>query len=211
MVGAPNRGPGDEYSSSNLRKHTSRNPVQRWLIDRFHRTAAGLVAQTDPLSILDSGCGEGFAVRAIMKRPLRTVVGLDASIGALGMAKRLNAESQFVAGSVLHLPFPDRAFDIVLCLEVLEHLDDPRRALVELCRVSRQWLLLSVPNEPFFRGANFLRGKNVRAWGNDPGHVNHWSAAAFQRFVGSECSIRACRTTFPWTVVLAVVRRSSPC
>src|SRR5690606_33175711 len=141
-------------------------------------------------------CGEGFAMRAVLGNLVSQTVGLDGSPGALRLARQLNPGHRFAAGDLLDLPFPDRSFDLVVCMEVLEHLDDPESGLAELCRVSAGWLLLSVPNEPLFRGANFLRGKNVGAWGNDPGHVNHWSARAFRRFVSTQAEVVAWRTSF---------------
>jgi 2-polyprenyl-3-methyl-5-hydroxy-6-metoxy-1,4-benzoquinol methylase len=190
------------YTSSNLRKHTNPNPVQQWLLARFHRTAAGLLAQTGARSILDAGCGEGFAMRETLAHAQAAVVGVDATPGALQLARQLNPSRSFAAGDVLELPFPAGSFDLVICMEVLEHLARPEQGLAELKRVSRGWLLLSVPDEPFFRGANFLRGKNVRAWGNDPGHVNHWSSHAFLRFVSEQCGVVAWRRSFPWTLAL---------
>lgn len=195
------------YTSSNLQKHTSANPLQRLLLARFHARAAALLARVTPAPrcILDAGCGEGFAMRAVLGASGAVVVGIDGSPGALQLADRLNPGRRFAAGDLYALPFPARSFDLVVCMEVLEHLDDPGRGLRELCRVSGDWLLLSVPNEPLFRGANFLRGKNLHAWGNDPGHVNHWSARAFLRFVGAQCRIAAADTSFPWTLALCRV------
>lgn len=192
------------YLSSNLRKHTSRNPVQRFLIGQFHSTARELLAQTTPHTILDAGCGEGFAMHEIFEH-MRAVVGVDTSVTALQIASRINTHQRFVGGDLLALPFRSQSFDLVACMEVLEHLPDPQSGLKELCRVSNQWLLLSVPHEPFFRGANFLRGKNIRAWGNDPGHLNHWSASGFIRFVASHCRVICWRLAFPWTLVLCSV------
>jgi 2-polyprenyl-3-methyl-5-hydroxy-6-metoxy-1,4-benzoquinol methylase len=188
-----------------LSKHTNPNPVQRWLLDRFHRTVFSLLAHIDAERVLDAGCGEGFAMREVLKKSNATVVGLDGSLGAVQIAGRLNPAYTFAAGDLLQLPFTTGTFDLVLCMEVLEHLNAPDHGLAELCRVSRRWLLLSVPNEPFFRGANFLRGKNVSAWGNDPGHVNHWSTSAFLRFVSMHCRVVTWRRSFPWTLVLCRV------
>lgn len=196
------------HSSSNLSKHTSGNPLQRYLLDRFHVVAGTLAARVTPAParILDAGCGEGFAMRAVFGSARAELVGLDGSLGAVQVAGALNPTRGFTAGDLYALPFPDRSFDLVVCMEVLEHLDDPERGLRELVRVSAGWLLLSVPHEPLFRGANFLRGKNVRAWGNDPGHVNHWSHRGFRRFVGAHCEIVAARTSFPWSLALCRAR-----
>lgn len=193
------------YTSTNLQKHTNPNPLQQWLLARFHRSAAALFAQTNAYSVLDAGCGEGFAMKHVLGHSPGVVVGLDGSVGALRIARRLHPQRSFAAGDLLELPFPNHSFDLVVCMEVLEHLDHPEKGLAELCRVSRRWLLLSVPDEPLFRGANFLRGKNVRAWGNDPGHVNHWSARAFIRFVSPQCRVITHQRSFPWTLALCRV------
>lgn len=197
----------EAYTSSNLRKHTNPNPLQQYLLARFHRRAVALIREVAPAParILDAGCGEGFAMREVVGDGPAQAVGLDGSAGAVRLAQELNPRHRFMAGDLYGLPFPDRRFDLVICMEVLEHLDTPERGLAELCRVSAGWLLLSVPNEPLFRGANFLRGKNVRALGNDPGHVNHWSARRFVRFVSGHCTVVRVATSFPWTLALCRV------
>jgi 2-polyprenyl-3-methyl-5-hydroxy-6-metoxy-1,4-benzoquinol methylase len=193
------------YTSSNLQKHTSANPLQRRLLERFHRRAAALLRRIDGQTVLDAGCGEGFAMREVLVRQHWQVIGLDGSPGALRVAGELNPARSFAAGNLLELPFPSNSFDLVTCMEVLEHLDDPERGLAELRRVSRHWLLLTVPNEPLFRGANFLRGKNVQAWGNDPGHLNHWSARSFRAFIERQVHCLNLQTSFPWTLALCSV------
>jgi SAM-dependent methyltransferase len=199
----------EPYSSSNLRKHTSSNPLQQYLLGRFHSQATMLLRKVDPTPrrVLDAGCGEGFAMQAVLGTLRAEVIGLDGSPGALQVAGRINPGSDFSAGDLFALPFPDRSFDLVVCMEVLEHLSDPQRGLAELGRVSADWLLLSVPNEPLFRGANFLRGKNIQDWGNDPGHVNHWSARSFAHFIQDSCRIIEITTSFPWTLALCRVAR----
>ena len=193
------------HITSNLQKHTSTNPLQRDLIARFHRAVTALVAHTGARQVLDAGCGEGFGLREAITPVLPAATGLDVSIESLRFAQHLNPTLPFVAGSLMALPFPDHSFELVTCLEVLEHLDHPDQGLAELCRVSARWLILSVPNEPYFRGANFLRGKNIRRWGNDPGHVNHWSGASFERFVARRCRVIARQQPFPWTLVLCSI------
>ena len=194
--------------SSNYRKHTAANPLQRVLIDRFHRKIVAEVASLRPESFLDAGCGEGFVARRVLGAlPTVRLTGCDVSPGALEVARGATAEADFVAGSVTALPFPDDAFDVVGCFEVLEHLpgDLPRQALTELARVAREAVVLSVPHEPWFSLANAARGKNldVRPWGSDPDHRQFWSRRAFGELVGEQLDVRKLDGSFPWTICVA--------
>lgn len=191
------------YTSTNYHKHTSNNPLQRGLIGHFHQTAATLLADVPGERYLDVGCGEGFAMRALFASAADcAITGVDLELPAVQLARQANPQSRFAVSSLLALPFPDDSFDVTLCMEVLEHLATPEQGLAELRRVTRHFLLLSVPNEPLFRGANFLRGKNLSRWGNDVGHLQNWSARAFVSFVSRQCEVLTWRTSFPWTLVL---------
>ena len=94
------------------------------------------------------------------------------------------------------------ASPLVVCCEVLEHLDDPNSGLETLEALSSEWLLLSVPREPIWRALNMMRGKYIGSLGNTPGHVNHWSRKAFVDFVASRLAIVEVRTPLPWTMLL---------
>ena len=197
--------------SSNYRKHTAANPLQRALIDRFHRKIVAEVVALSPQTFLDAGCGEGFVARRIIDAlPDIALTGCDVSGVALEIAASTNPEARFVAGSVADLPFPGRSFDVVGCFEVLEHLpgDLPRQALAELARVARQAVVLSVPHEPMFCLANAARGKNldVRPRGSDPDHKQFWSRSAFGALVGEQFVVRRLLGSFPWTICVATVR-----
>lgn len=196
------------HLSSNYRKHTAANPLQRLLIDRFHQKIVSEVVALSPQTFLDAGCGEGFVARRIIDAaPGIALTGCDVSDGALEIAARANPEARFVAGSVVALPFPDRSFDIVGCFEVLEHLPDdlPRQALSELARVARRAVVLSVPQEPLFCLANAARGKNldVRPRGSDPDHKQFWSRSAFGALVGEQFVVQKLDGSFPWTICVA--------
>jgi 2-polyprenyl-3-methyl-5-hydroxy-6-metoxy-1,4-benzoquinol methylase len=192
-----------EYQSSNYAKHTNPNPLQQWLIDRFHGAVTAMLDQVPDGPLLEVGCGEGFS-SAVVRRGAApgAFYALDISVPALRVARTRIDGGRWVGASALDLPFADGSFDTVVCLEVLEHLNDPAQGLAELSRIARAALVVSVPNEPLFRGANFLRGKNVRRWGNDPGHVQHWSYRGFRAFVGRRLEVVASRAPFPWTVLL---------
>jgi ubiquinone/menaquinone biosynthesis C-methylase UbiE len=194
--------------SSNYRKHTAANPLQRILIGRFHRKIVSDVVALSPETFLDAGCGEGFVARRILDTaPSIDLTGCDVSDRALEIAASANPEARFVTGSIVALPFPDRSFDVVGCFEVLEHLpeDLPRQALSELARVARRAVVLSVPHEPRFCLANAARGKNldVRPRGSDPDHKQFWTRSAFGRLVGEQFNVQTLHGSFPWTICVA--------
>jgi ubiquinone/menaquinone biosynthesis C-methylase UbiE len=185
-------------------KYGTRNPVARFLVERFLRAVTAAVTEVGPASVLDVGCGEGVVTERIA-RLLRgaAVVGLD--VGDPRLVAEWNERAAdnlvFHAGSAYSLPYPDGAFELVCALEVLEHLERPAAGLDELARVSSRAVIVSVPREPLWRALNLASGRYVRALGNTPGHVNHWSRREFVRFAARAGEIRAVRTPLPWTVV----------
>src|SRR5215207_2309437 len=109
--------------TSNYRKHTSGNRLQRRLIARFHRVIVARVGGLAPESFLDAGCGEGFVAELLLAAsPGLRLTGCDFNPAAVRLAARENPGVGFVTGSVLALPFADDSFDVVGCFEVLEHL-----------------------------------------------------------------------------------------
>jgi 2-polyprenyl-3-methyl-5-hydroxy-6-metoxy-1,4-benzoquinol methylase len=203
-------GPGGgavQYSRrGNLQKYESRNPVQRFLIWYFHRRVWEMVKGTGCRNVLDVGCGEGFSIERLLAAdghlPLQ---GMDYDWAALVRAKESHPEVWFQMGDIRRLPYQGDSFDLVLCLEVLEHLAEPALALGELRRVSGRYCLISVPNEPWFMLSNLLRGKNVRAWGNDPEHIQHWTAGRFGSLLSDYFTVERVVYPFPW--VLALCRK----
>jgi 2-polyprenyl-3-methyl-5-hydroxy-6-metoxy-1,4-benzoquinol methylase len=196
----------------NLQKHLNPNPVQRYLLQRFHRQIVLLVEAVGAERILDAGCGEGFVVSYLLQENDGLIItGMDCSLDAIEMARqmvphkprrRVEGGVFFDVGDLREMPYSDDSFDLVMCLEVLEHLPDPHRGLRELGRVTSAHCLVSVPHEPFFRATNFLRGKHVPAWGRDPEHLQHWTAKQFRRLVEQYFEVERFVYSFPWVIAL---------
>ncbi|KPL11309.1 hypothetical protein AMJ85_03910 [candidate division BRC1 bacterium SM23_51] len=99
---------------------------------------------TDRLSVLDVGCGTGLVLEGL--RPYARPVGIDFSRLAMGYCVKRGIE-RLVCGRVETLPFGDQTFDLLLALDLLEHIDDDAALLRELWRVCRPGghVLISVP------------------------------------------------------------------
>jgi len=99
-----------------------------------------------PGAVLDAGCGDGALSRDVAQATgAPSVVGLDLSVRRALRAGTKGTGVSFTSGSIYDLPFADGRFELVLCTDLLEHLDDPQRAMNELVRVSRRWVIVSVP------------------------------------------------------------------
>lgn len=194
-------------NEGNFRKHTSRNPIQRFLINRFYDALIAELAKAAPDSILDVGCGEGFALERIRKSGVgKKLEGVDVSPDAIERGREMHRALTLKQGDAYSLPYQDGAFDAVLCCEVLEHLERPDDALKELWRVAKRYCIITVPHEPWFRIANLLRGKNLSRLGNDVEHIRYWSARGITALVGSYFAVRTVRHPFPWTMVIGEKR-----
>ena len=194
-------------TTDNFKKHTSKNPVQKFLINNFEKTIANEVKKLNVNSILDAGAGEGFTLEYLRKRNIgKTYEGIDFFGKAVEIGTKIHPNITLKKESVYEMQYKNNSFDLVLSTEVLEHLEEPKKALKEIFRVSKKYVLLSVPNEPIFMGSNFLRGKNWSRFGNDIEHINHWTFWSFENFVkkyaGVKLQVLSKKYPFPWTMLV---------
>lgn len=171
------------YSSANLNKYTTGNSLYRWHIETFHKHLVALGLSTRPTTLLDAGCGEGHLSQAFVSAwPSLDIVGVDASEDAINHANTLFPDAgEFFAADIFELPFSDNSFDLVVCSQVLEHLEKPGEAVRELKRVASQNVLISVPLEPYFKFFNDI--SRFIGISPDPGHVQFWSKSSFPKFI----------------------------
>lgn len=72
-----------------------------------------------------------------------------------------------------------------------------------MLRVSRRYILLTVPNEPWFCMGNLIALKNVSRLGNPIDHINHWTYGGFKKFVNSQFGGKVeFDRSFPWSIAI---------
>ncbi len=190
-------------STDNYKKHTTGSPLQQFLIDRFFSTLFTEIKKLQPESILDVGCGEGFTLQKLKDKGIgKKLEGIEYLARAIEIGNQIHPGLKLKQGDIYNLPYKDNEFDLVLCTEVLEHLEDPESALKELKRVAQRYCVISVPNEPWFMLGNFLRGKNLSRWGNDIEHIGHWTHAGIKKFVGKELAVVTAQAPLPWSILV---------
>jgi SAM-dependent methyltransferase len=192
-------------------KYGTSNPVARRLMAGFTSQLDELVERTGAKEGHEVGCGEGELAIRLARRGLR-MRGTDAFSQVLeearARASAAGVEIDFEAVPVEELSPERHAAELVVCCEVLEHLEDPDGALGVLAELARPWLIASVPREPLWRALNLARFAYVGELGNTPGHLNHWSKGDFVRFLASRFEVIEVRSPTPWTMVLC--RLQSP-
>lgn len=149
---------------------------------------------------MDAGCGEGFILKILHEHKIgKTLEGVDFSDEAIRIGKTLHPYLNLKKERIYSLRYNSNQFDIVLCTEVLEHLEDPKKALEEIERVSSKYVLITVPHEPWWTLFNFTQ------WGKDIGHINHWSSGGIKKFVKKNSNLKVIKKVhaFPWTMILA--------
>lgn len=137
----------------------------------FYAEVAEVSAAFGARQVVDIGCGSGHLLRALSDRtPGARFVGVDFSENAIRRARNVLHEARWLVGDAYAPPLKEASFDLVLCTEVLEHLERPREALdalVRLCAPDGR-VVLTVPDG------------EVDRW---EGHVNFWSETDLASFL----------------------------
>jgi 2-polyprenyl-3-methyl-5-hydroxy-6-metoxy-1,4-benzoquinol methylase len=187
-------------------KYTKTGHVGRFLVKNFYGAVASLIKNTDLRGgiALEVGAGQGYSTN-YLRNALNANVALFASEvepEQVRLAQIRNKNVPICIESVYEMQREHKSVDLLIMLEVLEHLEDPELALSEIARVTKHFVILSVPQEPLWRILNFVRGKYWTSFGNTPGHINHWSAKEFHHFTRKHFEVVEARTPLPWTILL---------
>jgi 2-polyprenyl-3-methyl-5-hydroxy-6-metoxy-1,4-benzoquinol methylase len=151
-------------------------------------TVKSMLPRTRRLRILDAGCGSGF-IAAQLTAMNHEVIGIDASPSGIELARRTYPGIRFELTSVyddLAALSPSGGWDLIISLEVIEHLFSPKRFLenVKNSLTSRGMLLLSTPYHGYMKNltlsvTNTWDRHHTVDW--ECGHIKFFSAKTLTR------------------------------
>ena len=116
-----------------------------------------------PAEVLDAGCGSGRTLVELADYGAVHGLELDPDVAAVARDRSLG---EIVQGRIEELPWADETFDLITCLDVIEHTPDDRETLAELLRVCRPggFLLVTVPAHQFLWSAHDVFNHHYRRY-----------------------------------------------
>lgn len=142
-----------------------------------------------PKTALDIGCGGGVFTKMLSAKGYECL-GIDTDRERIETAQKDfgTERSKFEVQDATQLKCPSKSYDVVLCLEVIEHLGNPEHLLTEIRRVTKPegLVVFSTPNRCSPEGLagmtlQRLGGRKWNAW--DPTHVTIFSSSEFLRLL----------------------------
>jgi ubiquinone/menaquinone biosynthesis C-methylase UbiE len=202
-VAVSRRAAGDQPDQAYFDVMAANSDRHWWYRARWNLVAELLDGLVPPAATaIDVGCGTGEVLALLADAGAQRIVGSDLSTDALGYAAGRAGGGALLVSRAERLPFPPACADVVVSLEVIEHLDSDIAALREFRRVLRPGgtLLVTVP-------------AYESLWGDHDdwaGHRRRYGAGQLTRTIG-RCGFEVTRTSYYFSFLVApafVVRRT---
>lgn len=123
--------------------------------NRFVRQLFDFTSVNNNTVIVDVGAGFGWLSMAFVYSTKAQVIAIDANEARLAAGKQIanilgvGNKIDWLSGTLGHLPLGEQEADVVYCVEVLEHTNKSTVAVSDLCRVSKDLIILTTPNQWF--------------------------------------------------------------
>jgi len=143
-----------------------------WMLAVQERIAVRFLAGATARTVLDVGGGHGQLAGPLCRAGYTVTVLGSSDVCRARIAAMVDAgQCRFQVGDVLHLPFPDRSFETVLCFRLITHCAKWPGLISELCRVADRSVIVDYPTSrslnkiaPALFGAKKQIEGNTRTW-----------------------------------------------
>lgn len=170
-----------DYNSSNFDKYRTKNPVKKWVIERYIEYLVDLIEKKNPLRILSVGCGEGVILYYIQKfnKDIK-IVGIDLDNNALNVARTL-VRGEFRVGDARKFPSEiSPYYDVSLCASVFEHIRDGHELIIDEMRRFSKQTIITIPHPLLFRLSRLISFKNLSTLGRERDHIREFYKGEIQ-------------------------------
>lgn len=123
-----------EQSTKEFFEEPERLARSRYALQRIYREIENLLNLHQGKTLLDIGCGPGNFLTSLNRNNMFKV-GIDFALRPLREAIAKDSSIRTCQASALQLPFSASSFDMVVCFNVLHHVEDPNRVIEEVWRV----------------------------------------------------------------------------
>jgi SAM-dependent methyltransferase len=121
--------------------------VPPWTVKEHKERYEFAARYCNGLHVCDCACGAGMGTKRYQKAGALSVIGVDAAGDAINATPRLEKVT-YIEASAENLPFGKECFDLIVSLETIEHVEDPKRTIGEFgrCLKPNGRLVISTPN-----------------------------------------------------------------
>jgi len=139
------------------------------------------------MKVLDCGCGLGLLMRDLRSKVGCQVIGLDFDEECLRIARKFGDCLQADINDIDRL-FSINTFDIIITSHSLEHMKAPVSMINKMKNISKEWLILAIPNpiRPKILFKYALRNRNY----SNKGHYYSWDRSHFHNFLEIKCQLK---------------------
>jgi len=170
-----------------------------WKVRALQLLQANVPNPTD-WSLLDFGCGRGEFLAMASKAGFK-VTGVDMDENCVTRARCYGEAMQIDPDDYLG-SMPDASTDVISCFHVLEHVENPKRMLCAMRRVTRRYVLIAVPNLRCFQKWNSRKPERV-----NEGHLQGWDRETLRNLAETHCGLELIGFTNDMTIMPSVSSR----
>jgi 2-polyprenyl-3-methyl-5-hydroxy-6-metoxy-1,4-benzoquinol methylase len=177
----------DEQFEKEYEAYMNQDGYVRWQADRFEPIAR-LVKEG---RIVDVGCGLGHMIRYLHARNIHQkneYFGIDYSEYAVNKASELFEEGNFKTMDAFNLRFPDKFFDTVILMDVIEHVEEPEElleALVDSLKEGGRLILTSpVQGHPYEVSEDHVKEYSILEMRNMLDRYGETKVSVWENYLG---------------------------